>query len=583
MVKRPDALERLRQRVTQEKLAKNKTPLTHNHENEQKTNQSLADLATYSKRLAQQTKQVDEVLHRAKETEPVQETSPNIKIESVSGPKPTESKVVTVRQAMPDKPKTEPIQEPEPVQETEPVQDTEPVQKTEPIQEPEPVQEPESVQENEPVQEPEPSVKTEPVRETESGQETDLPDTDKAVDEHGKQEQTFDDPSLEMRSRYLGIDPVSEKQQEIKTDFLKKIAERSKNNPDKDTSYVEFPEMDKTNHVKETIEKAKREGEQMRKKKEADPLDNLSEYVKFGKPQTDEPEVEKSKAKQTVKKMSLFGKANPIKDKNPKNDVAESESESVESKNPVAKKRTNHETSDSKAKLKKAGIAAVCAAAVLGASIGAGYIWSKVDEVHTPKQTQSAKPSSVKLKKAKKQSSMDDFKPAKKQSSKSTDDTKMVKPEIESSDNDASKFEREVQQKLNREAKATKQPYRITTAEIGGGYIQGVITYYPKDATKTYNDYSITAPKKAGSGIGDNRSRMIERKLKASLPKINKTINVRDKHKVTMRTYKQKDGSYNTILLYSNVPFAFVKTDKHNKMVNNVTTYYIQHVAKSGD
>ena len=386
-----------------------------------------------------------------------------------------------------------------------------------------------------------------------------------------------------MRSRYLGIDPVSEKQQEIKTDFLKKIAERAKNNPDKDISYVELPEMDKTNHVKETIEKAKREGEKMRKKKEADPLDNLSEYVKFGKPQTDEPEVDKSETKQTVKKMSLFGKTNPIADKKPKKDVVESESKSVESKNPVAKKRTNHETPDSRAKLKKAGIAAVCAAAVLGASIGAGYIWSKVDQVHTPKQTQSSQPSSVKLKKAKKQSSMDDFKPAKKQSSKSNDEDKTVKPEIESSDNDASKFEREVQQKLNREAKATKQPYRITTAEIGGGYIQGVITYYPKDATKTYNDYSITSPKKAGSGIGDNRSRMIERKLKANLPKINKTINVRDKHKVTMRTYKQTDGSYNTILLYSNVPFAFVKTDKHNKMVNNVTTYYIQHVAKSGD
>lgn len=369
----------------------------------------------------------------------------------------------------------------------------------------------------------------------------------------------------DFQSRYLGISPEDEEKQEKTADVLKKIAEKAKSDPKKAGKYVKLPDVDsKKNHVQEAKDKAKIEGEEMRKKKQDNPLDHMSDYVTFGKPKNNN---DNSKSNEDLDNKSKSKRTDKSKDKKKK-------------------------SKSSNSKLKRAGIAGAAAAAFLAGSIGVGYIWSKADSPKQVKSTpkQAVKNSSVKLngvepstKSSNKKDKLTDFKPAKKQSSKTSSKKQSNQPEIESSDANTSKSEKAVQQKLNNGAKATKQPYRITTSEIGGGYIQGVVTYYPKDSTKTYNDYSITAPKKPGSGTDDAKSRQIERKLKSSLPKVNKTINVKDKSKVTMRTYKQGDGTYNTILLYDKVPFAFVKTDKNNKMINNVTTYYIQKVAKGED
>lgn len=137
-----------------------------------------------------------------------------------------------------------------------------------------------------------------------------------------------------------------------------------------------------------------------------------------------------------------------------------------------------------------------------------------------------------------------------------------------------------VKEKLTATAKATSQPYMVQVTALGGGYTMGVITYYPNDTTKTYMDYSITAPKTPEAVTDDKKAQDINKKLSSSLPTINKTITVIDSSKVSMNTYKQSDGSYHTILLYDNKPFGFVTTKADGSMINNVTTYYIQTVQK---
>lgn len=140
--------------------------------------------------------------------------------------------------------------------------------------------------------------------------------------------------------------------------------------------------------------------------------------------------------------------------------------------------------------------------------------------------------------------------------------------------------EKKVIKKLTSDAKATKQPFQVTAKSIGGGYILGNINYYPNDATKQYNDYSIEVPTKVTNPTQNDRVKQIEDKLKSTLPTINKTIHVIDKNKVSMKTYEIEPDIYDTILLYDNKPFGFVKTDKQNQMTNVVTTYYVQHVTK---
>lgn len=138
--------------------------------------------------------------------------------------------------------------------------------------------------------------------------------------------------------------------------------------------------------------------------------------------------------------------------------------------------------------------------------------------------------------------------------------------------------EKAVIKKLTDEAAATKKPYQITASSIGGGYILGNISYYPADATKQYNDYSITAPSKASKGLTTDKAKKIETQLKKNLPTINKTIHVKNKKKVSMATFLVGDKTYNTILLYDGKPFGYVQTDKNGRLTNVVTTYYIQKV-----
>lgn len=138
--------------------------------------------------------------------------------------------------------------------------------------------------------------------------------------------------------------------------------------------------------------------------------------------------------------------------------------------------------------------------------------------------------------------------------------------------------EKAVIKKLTNEAAATKKPYQITASSIGGGYILGNISYYPADATKQYNDYSITAPSKASKGLKTDKAKKIEAQLKKNLPTINKTIHVKNKKKVSMATFLVGDKTYNTILLYDGKPFGYVQTDKNGRLTNVVTTYYIQKV-----
>lgn len=143
------------------------------------------------------------------------------------------------------------------------------------------------------------------------------------------------------------------------------------------------------------------------------------------------------------------------------------------------------------------------------------------------------------------------------------------------------KASKTVQAKLTEAAKATQQPYKIQTTDLGGGYTLGMITYNPDDAQKMYMDYSITAPDKPGQPANDEKAKGIEENLKKTLPVINKTITVKDGSKVSMATFKQSDSTYNTVLMYDKKPFAFVATDKDGQMVNNVTTFYVQQVQKT--
>lgn len=136
------------------------------------------------------------------------------------------------------------------------------------------------------------------------------------------------------------------------------------------------------------------------------------------------------------------------------------------------------------------------------------------------------------------------------------------------------------QEKLEKTAKASNQPHKVHVTPIGGDYMLGIVTYFPDDATKMYMDYSIVEPETVGEADTGDKVQEIEKKLKKDLPTINKTITVKDGSKVSMKTYAQRDGKYNTVLLYEGHPFGFVETDEKGNMINNVTTYYVQNVQK---
>lgn len=136
-----------------------------------------------------------------------------------------------------------------------------------------------------------------------------------------------------------------------------------------------------------------------------------------------------------------------------------------------------------------------------------------------------------------------------------------------------------LQEKLEDSVKSVNTPTKVATEELFGGYILGSTTYYPDDPQKLYIDFTIKAPKEKQPQADDETALKILKTLKSTLPKINDTIEVKDKSKVTMEIYKQK-SEYQTILLYDGVPFAYVSTDKDLVSTNHVTGEYISKVAK---
>lgn len=136
-----------------------------------------------------------------------------------------------------------------------------------------------------------------------------------------------------------------------------------------------------------------------------------------------------------------------------------------------------------------------------------------------------------------------------------------------------------LQNKLEESVKSVNTPTKVATEELFGGYILGSTTYYPDDPQKLYIDFTIKPPKEKQPQADDETALKILKTLKSTLPKINDTIEVKDKSKVTMEIYKQK-SEYQTILLYDGVPFAYVSTDKDLVSTNHVTGEYISKVAK---
>ena len=142
-------------------------------------------------------------------------------------------------------------------------------------------------------------------------------------------------------------------------------------------------------------------------------------------------------------------------------------------------------------------------------------------------------------------------------------------------------YEDALKEKLDKEASTSKTEHKVDISNVGGGYLLGMVTYYPNDASKSYIDYSLTKPEHSVDVVKDETSEKIETELKSKLPTINDTIKVKDKDKLTMETYKLDDGTYSTILLYDKKPFAYVTSDAELNMVNHVTTYYVSDVAAS--
>ena len=284
------------------------------------------------------------------------------------------------------------------------------------------------------------------------------------------------------------------------------------------------------------------------------PDDYMSNYVTFKKPSKNVPDEQSDKDTNDTNNTS-----NEKSNDAPKLDqlVNKTDTETEKDDEPLTKRAVSNFVGKPVALIGLTGTA-------LALCFGIGYGLASIN-------TKPVKPLAHKQIKLKQDNNniIDGYKPK----SKNTDQT-----QADNISYDAD--EKKVIKKLTSDAKATKQPFQVTAKSIGGGYILGNINYYPNDATKQYNDYSIEVPTKVTDPTQNDRSKQIEDKLKKDLPTINKTIHVIDKNKVSMKTYEIEPDIYDTILLYDNKPFGFVKTDKQNQMTNVVTTYYVQHVTK---
>ena len=137
----------------------------------------------------------------------------------------------------------------------------------------------------------------------------------------------------------------------------------------------------------------------------------------------------------------------------------------------------------------------------------------------------------------------------------------------------------DLKENLEQSTKSINAPTKVTTENLLGNYLLGATTYYPDDPKKLYIDFTIKAPKEKAKQADDETAKKIIETFKSTLPKINDTIEVKDKSKVTMEIYT--DGKiYQTILLYDGKPFAYINTDKNLVSTNYITSEYVVSVAK---
>ena len=133
---------------------------------------------------------------------------------------------------------------------------------------------------------------------------------------------------------------------------------------------------------------------------------------------------------------------------------------------------------------------------------------------------------------------------------------------------------------LEKKANSSGLPHKVSMTTIGGGYILGSTVYHPDEPTKLYTDFELFAPETKQDVANDATAKKIKAEFEKSLPKLGDTIEVKDKSKITLETYKMSDNTYQTIALYDGKPFAYIVTDKDGHHTNNVTSYYISEVAK---
>lgn len=151
---------------------------------------------------------------------------------------------------------------------------------------------------------------------------------------------------------------------------------------------------------------------------------------------------------------------------------------------------------------------------------------------------------------------------------------KQEEPKQELSYND------KLKEDLEKKANSSGLPHKVSMTTIGGGYILGSTVYHPDEPTKLYTDFELFAPETKQDVASDATAKKIKAEFEKSLPKLGDTIEVKDKSKVTLETYKMSDNTYQTIALYDGKPFAYIVTDKDGHHTNNVTSYYISEVAK---
>lgn len=137
-----------------------------------------------------------------------------------------------------------------------------------------------------------------------------------------------------------------------------------------------------------------------------------------------------------------------------------------------------------------------------------------------------------------------------------------------------------LKEELERKATTSGLPHKVTMTTIGGGYILGSTVYHPDEPTKLYTDFELFAPETKQDVANDATAKKIKVEFEKSLPKLGDTIEVKDKSKITLETYKMSDNTYQTIALNDGKPFAYIVTDKDGHHTNNVTSYYISDVAK---